>query len=91
MELLHRLDGHLPVRIEEHTDVGLGGPYLEDFNLIHGTFGNRKIISLEIDDWVVTRQLINRPHSAVKLTKQSTTQFTDTFVLIEAQAGRGGR
>jgi hypothetical protein len=82
VDLLHRLDNILPERIDAHTYVGLGGPYLEDFNLIHGTFGNRKMISLEIDDWVVTRQRINRPHSAVELTSQSTTQFTEKFDLL---------
>ena len=82
IDLLHRFNRLLPERIDEHTYVGLGGPYLEDFNLIHGTFGNRKMISLEIDDWVVSRQRINRPHSAVELTSQSTAQFTEKFDLI---------
>lgn len=83
IDLLHRLDGILPERIHAHTYVGLGGPYLEDFNLIHGTFGNRKMISLEIDDWVVSRQRINRPHSAVELMRQSTMDFTENFDLFK--------
>jgi hypothetical protein len=83
VDLLHRLDNLLPRRIHAHIYVGLGGPYLEDFNLIHGTFGNRRMISLEIDDWVLSRQRINRPHSAVELTQQSTTQFTEKFNSLE--------
>jgi hypothetical protein len=79
VELLHRLDNHLPARIKEHLYVGLGGPYLEDFNLIHATFGSRQMISLEIDEWVITRQKINTPHSAVTLTPQSTTDFAGAF------------
>lgn len=82
IDLLHRLNRLLSKRIDEHTYVGLGGPYLEDFNLIHGTFGNRRMISLEIDEWVVSRQRINRPHSAVELTSQSTAQFTEKFNLL---------
>lgn len=83
VELLHRLDGLLPAKIEQHTYVGLGGPYLEDFNLIHGTFGNEDMISLEIYDWVLTRQELNQPHSAVKLRLQSTAQFIESFTLDE--------
>jgi hypothetical protein len=79
VELLHRLDNHLPAKIKEHIYVGLGGPYLEDFNLIHSTFGSRQMISLEIEEWVITRQKINTPHSAVTLTSQSTKDFADAF------------
>jgi hypothetical protein len=79
VELLHRLDGLLPVRIEQHTYVGLGGPYLEDFNLIHATFAIRKMISLEIHNWILTRQRINCPHSAVEITATSTMTFVEEF------------
>lgn len=79
VELLHLLDNRLPAKIGEHIYVGLGGPYLEDFNLIHAIFESSRMISLEIDESVITRQRINRPHSAVTLTSQSTTDFSETF------------
>jgi hypothetical protein len=81
LELLHRLDhvfGELhATSISDYTYVGLGGPYLEDFNLIHSTFGNRKMISLEIERDVLTRQAINRPCSQVSLTNLSTRDYID--------------
>lgn len=80
LELLHRLDGCLPATIEDHTYVGLGGPYLEDFNLVHGTFGNHEMISLEVHDWVITRQQLNQPHSAVELRRQTTEEFVESFI-----------
>jgi len=83
VELLHLLDNRLGTRIRDHTYVGLGGPYLEDFHLIHALFGTSNMISLEIDGSVVTRQRINCPNSAVTLTSRSTTDFVETFVFNE--------
>jgi hypothetical protein len=83
VELLHLLDNRLATRIRDHTYVGLGGPYLEDFQLIHAIFETSNMISLEIDGSVVTRQKINCPNSAVTLTSQSTTDFAETFVFDE--------
>jgi hypothetical protein len=57
----------------------MGGPYLEDFGAIHGTFGNHRMMSLEVHPHVKTRQVMNRPHSRVTLTLQSTTQFVSSF------------
>jgi hypothetical protein len=82
VELLRRIEKGLPKRIEKYIYVGLGGPYLEEFNLIHSTFGNHKMISLELNKFVLTRQLMNQPHSCVTLTSQSTRQFTDNLKLV---------
>jgi len=85
LELLHRLDrvfGELQATsISDYTYVGLGGPYLEDFNLIHSTFGNRKMISLELQKDVLTRQAINQPCSQVSLTNLSTRKYINDLRL----------
>lgn len=85
LELLHRLDrvfGELhATSISDYTYVGLGGPYLEDFNLIHSTFGNRKMISLELQKDVLTRQAVNQPCSQVSLTNLSTRKYVDDLRL----------
>jgi hypothetical protein len=47
IELLRRLDRALSRPIAQYKYVGLGGPYLEDFNLLHATFGNNEMTSLE--------------------------------------------
>jgi hypothetical protein len=88
LELLHRLDrvfGELhAASISDYAYVGLGGPYLEDFNLIHSTFGNRKMISLELQKDVLTRQAINQPCSQVSLTNLSTRNYIDDLRLGRA-------
>jgi hypothetical protein len=85
LELLHQLDrvlGELrATSISNYTYVGLGGPYLEDFHLIHSTFGNRKMISLEVQEDVLTRQAINQPCSQITLTNQSTRDYIDDLRL----------
>lgn len=82
LELLHRLDRVLAdTSISDYIYVGLGGPYLEDFNLIHATFGNRRMISLELQKDVLTRQVINRPCSQVSLTNLSTRDYIDDLRL----------
>ncbi len=79
LELLRRLDGRLPRRIETYQYVGLGGPYLEDFGMIHAAFGNRRMLSLEVKPHVQSRQLINRPYARIQPTLDSTETFVDGY------------
>lgn len=79
IELLRKLDGHLPQAIDCYRYVSLGGPYLEDFALIHGTFGNRRMLSLEVKSHVRSRQLVNRPYARIKLSLDSTEAFVDKY------------
>lgn len=82
VELLRKLDGRLPAPVARYKYVSLGGPYLEDFALMHGTFGNRSMTSLEIKRHVRSRQRINQPHSRVDLNDlkpSSTTDFVEEF------------
>jgi hypothetical protein len=79
VELLEKLDWHLPKKIKDYRYVGMGGPYLEDFALIHGTFGNRNMVSLETEANVRTRQSINNPCSRIELTSDSTEKFVERY------------
>jgi hypothetical protein len=80
IELLRKINGCLPQKIENYEYVSLGGPYLEDFNLIHGAFGNKKMRSLEIKKHIRTRQEINAPHSGIILDPlQSTGKYIEKF------------
>jgi hypothetical protein len=78
-ELLRRLDRQLETPIAKYKYVSLGGPYLEDFALIHSTFGNRSMTSLEIYEHIRSRQRINQPHSRIDLTLDSTSDFVDEY------------
>ena len=77
LELLRKLDGTIPVAKCRY--VSLGGPYLEDFSLIHGAFGNRDMVSLEVREHVRSRQRINQPHSQIELTLDSTNDFVEGY------------
>ena len=85
VELLHRLNQGLSKcgasPIEKYIYVGLGGPYLEDFNLMHSSFGLRRMISLEKKKSVLTRQEMNQPCSGIDLTAQTTTEFVENLQL----------
>jgi hypothetical protein len=77
LELLRKLDAGLPVPISQYKYVGLGGPYLEDFTALHGAFEMRRMTSLEVKEHVFSRQRINQPHSQVRLTLDSTTDYVE--------------
>jgi hypothetical protein len=79
LELLRKLDGKLPERIASYKYVSLGGPYLEDFTLVHTAFGNRRMVSLETKKHVRTRQVINMPYEGIELTLDSTRQFVEKY------------
>src|SRR2546426_986975 len=79
LDLLRRLDGRLPQQIESYRYVGLGGPYLEDFGMIHAAFGNRRMLSLELEPHVRSRQLINRPYARIEPTLDSTETFVEQY------------
>jgi hypothetical protein len=79
LELLRKLDGKLALPIASYKYVSLGGPYLEDFMLVHTAFGNRSMVSLETKKHVRTRQVINLPYSRIDLTLDSTRRFVDKY------------
>lgn len=80
LELLRKLDRSLPRTISRCQYIGLGGPYLEDFAMIHATFGCNDMLSLELKEHVCKRQRINRPHSQVTVTRMSTGTFVEEYV-----------
>lgn len=75
LELLRRLDGKLPKPIEAYRYVGLGGPYLEEFGMIHRAFGIQNMVSLEKKANVRSRQMVNRPFARIKPTLDTTGDF----------------
>lgn len=77
LELLAKIDGYK--KIIDYEYVGFGGPFLADFQLIHTTFGTRRMLSIEIEDDVYARQKFNRPVSCVKCKLQSSGDFVTAF------------
>lgn len=59
LSLLGRLSAKL--RLEKYCYVGLGGPFLEDFRLVHARIGIDALICVESEEAVHRRQSFNRP------------------------------
>ena len=62
-------------RLEEYTYYGLGGPYLEDFRLVHERFPRLKLVSIEEDDETLKRQAFHMPCRTLKLERSDFGSF----------------
>ncbi|MDN0113189.1 O-methyltransferase [Yersinia intermedia] len=56
--------------ISDYTYISFGGPYLEDFKIIHSALKIRKLVSLELDENTHKRQKFNMPLSCVDIGKK---------------------
>lgn len=63
--------------LEKYHYVGLGGPFLEDFRLIHGRVGIAKMTCIETEEQVHKRQLFNRPIASIECVHKSLEDYLD--------------
>jgi len=75
LSLLMRLAPKLA--IEKYHYVGLGGPFLEDFRLIHARLGLAKMTCIETEEEVHKRQLFNRPITSINCVHSMLEDFLD--------------
>lgn len=75
LSLLTRLAPTLA--LENHQYIGLGGPFLEDFRLVHARLGVDRMTSVEIEEEVYKRQLFNRPVESVQCVHSSLEDYLD--------------
>ncbi len=64
LSLLSRLSAKL--HLENYAYVGLGGPFLEDFRLIHARIGIDRMVCVESEEAVHRRQSFNRPINSIQ-------------------------
>lgn len=64
LSLLMRLTPSLS--LENYQYVGLGGPFLEDFRLVHARLGLKRMACVETEQEVHKRQLFNRPIASIE-------------------------
>lgn len=76
MSLLTRLAPTL--KLEGHHYVGLGGPFLEDFRLVHARLGIDRLTCVEVEAEVHKRQVFNRPIDSVETVHSSLEDYLDT-------------
>jgi len=63
LSLLMRLTSKLS--LEKYQYMGLGGPFLEDFRLVHARLGISRMVCIESDEEVHKRQKFNRPIASI--------------------------
>lgn len=63
--------------LEQHHYVGLGGPFLEDFRLVHARLGIDRMICVEVEEEVHKRQKFNRPVESVECVHSSLEDYLD--------------
>jgi hypothetical protein len=61
--------------ISKYTYIGFGGPFMEDFKLLHSELRINKMISLEIDKNVLARQKFNLPLACIDLMDKKSSDF----------------
>lgn len=75
LSLLMRLAPKLV--LDKYHYVGLGGPFLEDFRLIHGRLGISKMTCIETEEQVHLRQKFNRPIASIECVHKSLEDYLD--------------
>ena len=76
LSLLSRLSGTL--RLENYTYIGLGGPFLEDFRLVHSRLGVQQMVCIEAEKAVHERQCFNRPVPSVECVHNTLEDYIDS-------------
>jgi hypothetical protein len=63
--------------LEKYHYVGLGGPFLEDFRLIHARIGLAKMTCVEAEEKVHKRQIFNRPVASIECIHKTLEEYLD--------------
>lgn len=84
LELLRKLNRHEACHILDYSYTGFGGPSLEDFKVLHSSFGIKKMVSLEGDRRIHKRQEFNKPVSCIECRNEKSADFLTTFQRREA-------
>lgn len=75
LSLLMRLAPKLA--LDKYHYVGLGGPFLEDFRLVHGRLGIAKMTCIETEAQVHKRQVFNRPVASIDCVHKTLEDYLD--------------
>lgn len=75
LSLLMRLAPNLA--LEKYHYVGLGGPFLEDFRLVHARLGIARMTCIETEAEVHKRQSFNRPIASIECAHKTFEDYLD--------------
>jgi hypothetical protein len=76
LSLLGRLGA--TIKVENYKYIGLGGPFLEDFRLLHARVGIRDMDCIEMEENVHKRQKFNRPIESINCIHSSLEEYLDS-------------
>lgn len=65
--------------ISDYTYIGFGGPFLEDFKLLHSALRIEKMVSIEGNKNVASRQNFNLPLSCIEIRNQLSGEFLTNY------------
>lgn len=71
------------VNVSDYTYVGFGGPFLEDFKALHSALRICKMISIESDKNVCTRQAFNKPAAFIEIKNMASGEFLRTHEFVD--------
>ena len=78
--LLVDLLRHLPLEERKQYEyIGMGGPFLEDFKIMHHYFPEMKLTSIESNLHTFKRQKFNRSFKDIKLVHKEIKQYFENF------------
>ena len=66
IELLSQLDSQMAYNLSDYTYFSLGGPLLNDFQVLHQSFPNMRMVCIEGNEETHKRQKFNKPHKNIK-------------------------
>lgn len=75
LSLLLRLNPKMA--LEKYHYIGLGGPFLEDFRLVHARIGLGRMTCVESEGEVHKRQLFNRPIASIDCVHSTLEDYLD--------------
>lgn len=74
----------LPKKIQQYRYVSMGGAMLEDHHTLHNSLGLLKLLSLERNDAVLSRQDFNKNYNCIDCAKSTTKDFIQNFHSTES-------
>jgi len=72
------------LRLESYQYLGLGGPFLEDFRLIHARLGINDMVCVDSEESVHKRQKFNRPVDCIECIHDTLENYLDSTEIDKA-------
>ena len=85
IDLLMRLSSYKP--IWNYLYIGFGGPFLEDFKILHNHFDISEMYSIDMSSEVISRQEFNKPASCITCIETTSTELIDNYPQIKDVSG----